>query len=85
LENIVNPFAGELTFDITTNRNTKVDIELIDLVGKIVRKMTYQVYSGVNSVSLDNTGPLSNGIYTLRIRDKENNIITRKVIKNYFR
>lgn len=83
LDNIVNPFVGELTFDITSNRNKKVEIELIDLVGKTIRRMSYQVYAGANSVSLDYTGNLSPGIYTLRISDKENNIITRKVIKRH--
>ena len=83
LSSIVNPFKNELFFDITSSHNTKVEIELIDLVGKTVRRVSYQVYAGVNSLQLDNTGTLSNGIYTLRIRNKENYIITRKVIKSH--
>jgi hypothetical protein len=82
LSSIVNPFSNELSFDITTSQNTKVEIELIDLVGKIIRRASYQIYAGVNSLQLDNVGTLSRGVYTIRIRDKENNIITRKVIKS---
>ena len=80
IDNVINPFTNELSFNIITNSSTKVNAELIDLQGKHVKQNNYLVYPGVNSMRIENTGFLSPGIYTLRISDNEK-VISRKVMK----
>ncbi|MBS1654038.1 MAG: T9SS type A sorting domain-containing protein [Bacteroidetes bacterium] len=77
---VINPFSSELNFDIITAENTKINVDLIDLLGKSVKRKSYSVYNGTNSLSLENTDVLPEGIYTLRV---ENNgtIITKRVVK----
>ncbi|HEX7847749.1 MAG TPA: T9SS type A sorting domain-containing protein [Chitinophagaceae bacterium] len=80
IANVVNPFSNELQFDITTSSDGKIDVVLIDMIGKVAREKSYTVYSGMNSLSLENTGGLAPGMYILQVRNKAETI-TRKVIK----
>jgi len=80
LSNMINPFSNELTFQITTSENTKVDVSLYDLFGKVVKMKNYMVYTGVNGITLENTGKLSSGIYILQVKNKDI-IINSKVMK----
>jgi hypothetical protein len=81
LNNVINPFNHELDFEIVTTENTKMDISLVDMFGKTVKKQTLFVYNGVNSVSIPNTENLSPGLYILQVRNKEQ-LISMRVIKN---
>lgn len=80
LNNVVNPFGDQLLFDITAPENSKIDVVLFDMVGKVMRSKTYTVYSGINSLSMDNTGGLPKGMYVLQVKQNDM-IITRKVLK----
>jgi hypothetical protein len=80
LVNLVNPFTNELLFDITTPADGKIDVALIDMIGKPIMNKSYPVYTGVNGLSLENTGRLPSGMYILQIKNKEA-IINRKVLK----
>ena len=79
--NVINPFSGKLVFDISSPENTKVEVLLTDLSGRTVRKNSYVVYSGITSLSLDNTYSLSPGIYILQVM-KNDMVIKIKVLKN---
>jgi hypothetical protein len=80
LGNIINPFGNQLAFEVITSNNAKIDVSLTDLFGKTIRHKSYTVYSGVNSLGIDNTQSLKPGIYILQI--KNNNItINNKVLK----
>lgn len=78
--NIINPFNNKIYFDITTSRNTKIDVSLIDLSGRQVMKRSYTVYTGINSLSLENTGSLPQGVYAMHI-EGNGMLISKKVIK----
>ena len=78
--NIINPFQGNLKFDITTATNASVVIDLIDISGKTILTTKQFIYTGVNSMNLVNTQSLASGIYTLRIANKDM-FITKRVIK----
>ncbi len=80
LANVVNPFTNEVQFDVTSPADGKLDVTLIDMVGKVAREKSYNVYAGMNSLSLDNTSGLPTGVYILQIRNKDE-IISRKVMK----
>jgi len=83
LVNVINPFNYSLEFDIAAQGDSKVEVELVDLFGKVVQKSSYLVHSGVNALSLPNTDVLPAGTYILRIRNNEV-FINRKVLKKSF-
>lgn len=80
VNNVVNPFADELLFEVSLPLNEMIDVELVDLFGKTVRKRTYGGYSGSNSLSIKNTAALPAGMYILSVKTKDKSII-RKVVK----
>jgi len=81
IDNVINPFNDQLSFNIVTSKSSKVNVELMDMQGKVTRSNSYLVYAGVNSLRLDNTGVLAPGIYTLRIQNNDK-VISKKVMKN---
>jgi hypothetical protein len=83
LATLVNPFNSSVEFDITAKNDAKVEVELIDLLGKVVRKNSFIVHAGINALSLTDTGNLPSGTYIFRVRNNEM-LINRKVLKNSF-
>jgi hypothetical protein len=57
-----------------------VDATLTNLSGKAVRKESFTVYEGVNSLTIQNTEGLPAGIYVLQIKNKEQ-LISKKLMK----
>lgn len=80
LSSVINPFSDELVFTIETTGETKVEVSLTDMFGKIMLRQNYVAYPGTHSLSLNSTGHLPPGFYVLQVKSKEN-ILTRKVIK----
>jgi hypothetical protein len=80
LNNVVNPFSNELDFEISVAQNSKVDVVLTNLSGKQIRKESFMVYEGVNSLRIQGTENLSPGLYILQARNKDI-IINKKVLK----
>jgi hypothetical protein len=80
LTNVINPFNYSLDFDVSSPADTKIDVELIDLFGKIVQKNSYLIRSGVNALSLPNTENIPAGTYIFRVKNNEV-LINRKVLK----
>ena len=80
LASVVNPFSNELLFDLTTPVDGKVDVVLMDMVGKVTRERSYTVYTGMNSLRIENTSMLAPGVYVLQIRNKDA-VISHKVVK----
>jgi hypothetical protein len=82
LTNIVNPFAGSLTYNVTVAENSVIISELIDIAGKTVSSQKQLVYAGTNSINFGNTQALPAGIYTLRVINKNKYLVQRLVKKN---
>jgi hypothetical protein len=80
LGNIINPFKNALSFEVTATYNTKIDVILTDLFGKTVKQKSYNIYSGVNGLTLDNIQMLGPGIYALQVKNG-NTTINSKVLK----
>ncbi|HEY6505232.1 MAG TPA: T9SS type A sorting domain-containing protein [Chitinophagaceae bacterium] len=83
LVTVINPFNYSLDFDISAKNDSKIEVELVDLYGKVVLKNTFLVRTGINALSLANTESLSSGTYVLRVRNNEI-LINRKVLKKIF-
>lgn len=83
LANIINPFSYSIEFDVSSPNDSKIEVELLDLFGKIVKKNSYVVHAGVNALSLPDTENLPTGTYIFRIKNDEM-LINRKVLKKSF-
>ena len=79
LVKVVNPFSKELVFNIETSSDRKVDVTLLDMYGKKIKKHSFIAYSGANSLAIQ-TPELPSGMYILEVRDKEK-VLTQKIIK----
>jgi hypothetical protein len=78
--NVINPFNNNLYFDITSKESSKIEVTLIDMSGKPVIRKNFLISSGINSLSIDNTSGIAQGVYTLKIENK-GDVITKRVIK----
>ena len=77
---VINPFDNNLTFEVAALQNGKAYAELIDPAGKTVKKTSFEIATGVNRLTIDNTEILSGGIYFLRV-NIAGHTIQRRVIK----
>ncbi|MBS1921200.1 MAG: T9SS type A sorting domain-containing protein [Bacteroidetes bacterium] len=80
LNNVINPFSNKLDFEISISQNSMVDAALITLLGKQIRKESFNVYEGTNSLSIQDTNNLAPGMYILQVKNKDV-LINWKVIK----
>jgi len=80
LVSLINPFTEVMLFDIMTPGDGKIDVALLDMTGRTIREKSFIVYTGVNGLSLENTGNLPSGMYVLQIKHKDT-FINRKVMK----
>jgi hypothetical protein len=80
LGNVVNPFSHELTFEATVNKDSRLDISLVNAAGSIVKKQSTAVSSGVNSITVTGLENLPSGVYMLQVANRDQQI-TRKLIK----
>lgn len=77
---VVNPFNSELVFDLSSDYNSKANAELIDQSGRTVKRRSFDIITGVNHLTLDNTGVLAPGIYILRVQSA-GGLIQMRVMK----
>jgi len=66
LLSVINPFSNQLSFDIFSIKAGNIRTELLDQTGKIVRKKEFKIVEGVNTLIINKTDLLANGIYFLR-------------------
>jgi trimeric autotransporter adhesin len=78
---VINPFSNELQFEVFVPKNASIEAELIDQNGKTVKKRSFYLSAGTNSLSIQDADILSQGIYTLRLHNSNGSIITKRVMK----
>jgi hypothetical protein len=78
--NTLNPFTNLLSFDLTSNRESKLEASLLSLTGTTWHRETFLVKSGYNSFALRNLDRLPAGMYLLKIGIGDKSF-TKKVIK----
>jgi len=77
-----NPFHSEVTVSVTTEKETTIDIALIDVNGKLLKKATQQVPRGISKIILRDLQQLPGGVYLVEITDKMAGTTYQKLIKN---
>jgi Pregnancy-associated plasma protein-A/Secretion system C-terminal sorting domain len=67
-----NPtFASKITLELTADKDDIIDLEVVDIVGKIVQMSRQNIINGLNNIVLDNLN-ISQGIYFVRARQYNN-------------
>ena len=78
--NLVNPFNADIQFNVRTPQDAKINVTLLDVLGKPTRQKSYAIYAGVNAMVLPNTGDLPSGVYILQVT-KDGIMYSRKLFK----
>lgn len=77
-----NPFDDELNLEITAEKEEEVLISIYDSSGRLVERLSLNVFEGQNSIPLNMEEQMANGLYFLEIIDNEGHSLTRKISKN---
>jgi hypothetical protein len=77
-----NPFQSSLTISITTEKETIVDIKLIDINGKLIRNFSQKVAKGISQIAVQDLAQLPGGVYLIEITDKNAGTTYQKLVKN---
>lgn len=80
VSNVLNPFNQVLDFNVTLPGDTRIEAELLDMFGKVVKKKVFAVHGGLNSLSMTDTESLPNGTYILRVKNGEQ-VVSKKLMK----
>lgn len=74
------PFKGELNLNLKIQKSGNLNIEIFDLIGLRVFSNEFEVSSGDNNIELKNMEQLKPGIYFIKLKLPEGDVI-KKVIK----
>jgi hypothetical protein len=77
-----NPFQSSFTISITTERETTLDINLIDVNGKTLKRITQPAPKGISQVTVRDLQQLPAGMYLVEITDKMAGTTFQKLLKN---
>jgi hypothetical protein len=62
-----NPFNGNITLSIPSNTKGQLNIEIMDISGRMVRNIDETIAEGLNNIVLSNLEDLDNGIYFVKV------------------
>ena len=80
IRSLVNPFIDHITVDLTSPTDGTVQVNLIDIYGRLIRQVKQPVNQGLNNFTLYGLGRLANGTYVLQIHSGEQ-VISKKLVK----
>ncbi|HTD93358.1 MAG TPA: T9SS type A sorting domain-containing protein [Chitinophagaceae bacterium] len=81
LNTVINPFSSAVEFEVTAPVDGIIEAQVSDIFGKVVKKATFRVSSGVNALKITDASALAAGTYILVIKHNDQ-IITKKILKN---
>ncbi|MDZ4808160.1 MAG: T9SS type A sorting domain-containing protein [Bacteroidota bacterium] len=77
-----NPVDSYVNISYNSATNTKLDISVVNTIGKTVKQTNHTVYRGLNQIAVSGFEILSSGIYFIRITDKNTNeVYMQKISK----
>ncbi len=77
-----NPFQSTITISITTEKETTIDIKLIDVNGRTLQSKNQQASKGISMITINDLEKLPSGVYLVEITDKSAGTTFQKLIKN---
>jgi len=75
-----NPFKDQVNLGFTVSENAAVQVEILDLYGKVVYKGNFNQVAGEAGINVPALNKLATGIYVIKVAKGEN-VLTRKLIK----
>jgi hypothetical protein len=81
--NVVNPFNYFVDFDVVAQADARIEVQLLDIYGKLIQKSNYLVRPGVTALRLPGTEILPPGTYVLRVKNNDI-LINLKILKKKF-
>jgi hypothetical protein len=82
LSSLLNPFASMLRFDLQSPTAEDVNIQLLDVLGKVVYTKKQAVSKGSNRIQIEGLPSLERGIYILRVHTSQG-VLNRQVKKEF--
>jgi hypothetical protein len=78
---VTNPFFHSLIAEVTVPQSQLVYVKLIDNSGRIIRNEKFALINGINSLQINNTSNLPQGLYTLQLQSGGKIVLNKKVLK----
>ena len=78
--NVVNPVGNRLYIRFNNKKYSVVKVSVFDITGRIVKNFNITAVKGENETSVD-VSMLNPGFYFIKLTDKQNGFITKKLIK----
>jgi hypothetical protein len=76
-----NPFQSSFTISISTDKETPIDIKIIDVNGRLIRNFTQQASRGITQITVHDLDQLPGGVYLVEITDKKAGTTFQKLMK----
>ena len=77
---VPNPFYSKLTAEINATEPQIIKLQLIDNLGKVVRRQQHSLMAGSNNIEIAQVDNLPNGLYTLQVQSGDG-VVNKRVIK----
>lgn len=77
---VPNPFYNKLSAEINTAESKVINLQLVDNLGKVVRKQQHTLVAGTNNVEIAQTDGLPKGLYTLQVQSGDV-VVNKRVVK----
>jgi len=77
-----NPFQSSINISITIEKATTIDVNLIDVSGRSIKRTTQSADKGITRITVTNLEQLPAGIYLVEITDKNAGTTYQKLLKN---
>ena len=78
--NLTNYFESAVLFDVSTTKDSKIDVSILNASGNLIKQQSFTVYNGANNIVVQNLNSLTPGLYILQVRNKEQ-FVNEKIIK----
>jgi trimeric autotransporter adhesin len=81
VSNVTNYFETSISLDVNVNRNSQVQINLLNTSGHLLKTMTVNAYNGTNNFIVPSLTTLSPGVYILQVANGEKTVTIKAVKK----
>ena len=81
LQNLVNPFAGKVSFNAIVPADGNIRATVFDMFGRQIKTYKQAAEKGVTAIKVEDLGNLGGGTYFLRV-EWQNESIIKKIVKD---
>jgi hypothetical protein len=70
-----NPFVDQISISLKVDRNTKITVSIMDMMGRVYERRTYTVVRGTNQLSVNKLSKLAAGTYTVNVTTEQGEVL----------